>query len=56
MWYKIWELISYFCVNTMKYIKCMQEKIEFPCMLQRPRLISTKILGDLSLAIKTKEQ
>ena len=27
----------------------MQEKIEFSCMLQRQRLISTKILGGLSL-------
>ena len=25
-------------------------KIEFSCMLQRPRLISTKIFGDLSFA------
>ena len=28
----------------------MQENIEFSCMLQRPRLISPKLLGDLSLA------
>ena len=31
-------------------LECMQENIEFSCMLQRPRLILTKILGDLSLA------
>ena len=34
----------------MKCIKCIWEKIEFSCMLQRPRLISTKIYGDLSFA------
>ena len=41
-------------VITIKYIECMQEKILFK--LQRPKLISTKILGDLTLATKTKEQ
>ena len=43
-------------VITVKCIKCMQEKIEFSCMLQRPRLISTKMLEDLSLATKIKQQ
>ena len=43
-------------VITIKCIECMQEKIEFSRMLQRPRLISTKILGYLSLATKTKQQ
>ena len=42
-------------VITIKCIKCMQEKIEFPCMLKRPRLTSTKILGDLSLATMIKQ-
>ena len=39
-----------FCVITIKCIECMQEKMEFSFMLQRPRLISAKILGDLSFA------
>ena len=37
-------------------IKCMQEEIEFSPMLQRPRLISTKIVGDLSLATIIKQK
>ena len=41
---------------TIKCINCMQEKTEFSCMLQRPRLISTKLLGELSLATKIKQQ
>ena len=46
------SLRAYFIpyVITIKCIKRMQEKVELPCMLQRSRLISTKILGDLSLA------
>ena len=46
------NLRAYFIlyVITIKCIKCMQENIEFSSMLQRPRLISIKILGDLSLA------
>ena len=46
------NLRAYFIlyVITIKCIKCMQGKIEVSCMLQRPRLISTKILGYLSLA------
>ena len=43
-------------VITIKCIKCTQEKTEFSSMLQRPRLISTKVLGDLSLATKIKQQ
>ena len=43
-------------VITIKCIECMQEKVEFSCMLQRPTLISTKILGVLSLATKIKQQ
>ena len=52
------NLSAYFIlyVITIKCIKWMQDRIEFSCMLQRPRLISTKILGYLSLAIKTKQQ
>ena len=34
-------------VITIKCISRMQEKTEFSCKLQRPTLISTKILGDL---------
>ena len=51
------NLRAYFIlyVITIKCIKCMQGKIEFPCMLQKPRLISTKILGDLSMATKIKQ-
>ena len=40
---------------TIKCINCMQDKIDFSCMLQRPRLISTKILV-LFLATKAKQQ
>jgi len=35
---------------------CVQEKIELSTMSQTQRLNSTKILGDLSLAAKTKQQ
>ena len=41
---------------TIKFIKYMLDKIEFSRMLKRPRLISTQILGDLSLATKIKQQ
>ena len=49
---------AYFILNviTIKCINCMQEKTEFSCKLQRPTLISTKTLGDLSLATKIKQQ
>ena len=47
---------SIFYVITIKCISFMQEKTEFSCMSQRPRLISTKMLGDLSLATKVKQQ
>ena len=52
------SLRAYFILHviTIKCIECMQEKIEFSYKLERPRLISPKILGNLSLAIKTKEQ
>ena len=43
-------------VITNKSINCIKEKTEFSCMLQRPRLISTTMLGDLSLAKKIKHQ
>ena len=43
-------------VITIKCIECAQEKIEFSCKLQRPRLISPKVLGDLSFATKTKDK
>ena len=48
--YSILHIIRIKCIN------CMQEKTEFSCKLQRPTLISTKILGDLSLATKIKQQ
>ena len=45
------------CVITIKCINCIQEKTEVSCMLQRPRLISTTMLGDLSFAAtKIKQQ
>ena len=44
-----------FYVITIKYIKCMQEKIEYFCIVERPRLISTKMLGHLSLATMIKQ-
>ena len=43
-------------VIKLKCIKCIREKIEYPCMLQRPRLISAKILGVVSIATKIKQQ
>ena len=43
-------------VITIKCINCMQEKTEFFCKLQRPKLLSTKVLRDLSLATKIKQQ
>ena len=47
---------AYFILYVVTIIcrKFMQEKVEFSCVLQRPRLISTKILGDLSLATMIK--
>ena len=52
------NLRAYFIlyVITITCIKCMQDRIEFSNMLQRQRLISTKILGGLSLATKTTQQ
>ena len=52
------SLRAYFIlyVITMKFIKCVEEKIEFSCMLQRPRLISTEIVGHVSMATKIKQQ
>ena len=45
-----------FYVITIKCMNCMQKKTEFSCKLQIPTLISTNILGDLSLATKIKQQ
>ena len=50
-----WRAYFILYVITITCIKCMQDRIEFSYMLQRERLISTKIL-DLSLATKTKQQ
>ena len=52
------NLRAYFIlyVITIKCIKCMQEKIEFSCMLQRLRLISNKFLEDLSFAATNIKQ
>ena len=50
---------AYFILHviTIQFINCMQEKTEFSCKLQRPTLISAKILGDLSFAAtKIKQQ
>ena len=51
------NLRAYFMlyVITIKCINCMQERIEFSRMLQGPNLISTTILGDLSLATMIKQ-
>ena len=51
------NLRAYFIlfVITVKCIKCMQEKIAFSFMFQRPGLISTTILGDLSLSTVIKQ-
>ena len=43
-------------VITIKWIMCVQEKIELSSMSQRPRLSSTKISGDFSLTTKIKQQ
>ena len=43
-------------VIAIKCMNCIQEKTEVSCMLQRPRLISTTMLSDLSLATKIKQQ
>ena len=43
-------------IITIKYIKLVEEKIEFSSMLQRQRLISSKLFGDVSLATKIKQQ
>ena len=54
----IQNLRAYFIlyVITIRFINFMQERIEFSCILQGPRLISPKILGCLSLATETKQQ
>ena len=41
---------------TIKWIMCVQKKMEVYGMPQRPRLISANILRNLSLATKTKQQ
>ena len=43
-------------VSTIKWIMCVQEKIELSSMSLRPRLSSTKISGDFSLTTKIKQQ
>ena len=52
------NLRAYFILSgiTFKYIGCVQGKIDFSCMLQRLWLISTKILGDLSLVTMIKHE
>ena len=39
-------------VATIKWIMCVQENIELTSILQRPRLSSTIISGDFSLATR----
>ena len=39
-------------VITIKFVKCVQTKIEYSSMLERPKLISIKIFGDLFLVTK----
>ena len=41
---------------TIKWAMCVQKNIEHSSMPERPRLSSTKISGDISLAIKIKQQ
>ena len=41
---------------TIKWIMCVQKKMEVSGLPQRPMLISTNILRNLSLATKTKQQ
>ena len=39
---------------TIKWAMCVQEKVELVSILQRPRLSSTTVSGDISLATKSK--
>ena len=41
---------------SIKWIMYLQEKTELSIMSQRPRLCSTKISGDLSLATNIKQE
>ena len=52
------NLRAYFMLHviTIKWMMCVQEKIAFAGILQRPRLSSTKISGDLSFVAKVKQQ
>ena len=43
-------------VITIKWIMCVQERIELSSMSLRPRLSSSKISGDFSLTTKIKQQ
>ena len=49
---------AYFILHviTIKCINCIKEKTELSCKLHRPTLISTKILGVLSLATNIKQE
>ena len=46
---------SLFHTIIITQLMCVREKIELSSILQRPRLSSTKILGDLSLTIKINQ-
>ena len=52
------NLRAYFMLHiiTVKWMMCVQEKIELTVTSQRPKLSSTKISGDLSLVAKIKQQ
>ena len=52
------NLRAYFMLYavTIKWVMCVQEKIELTGTSKRPRLSSTKISGDLSFAVKKKQQ
>ena len=56
--HQVQNLTGYFIlyVITIKLVMWVQEEIELSSLSQRPKLSSTKISGDPSLAPKTKQQ
>ena len=52
------NLRAYFVLYaiTIKWIMCVEKRINLSSMSQRPRLISSNISGDLCLTTKIKQQ
>ena len=55
--HEVQNLRAHFILHiiTIKWLMCVQEKIELSSMSQRPRLSSSKVSGDLSFAAKIKQ-